>query len=101
MGTPNPSNQGTSSPGVTKQVESPNTPPSKINQPTTLNNPPPNPPPTPPPTPPIVARVDSKLEAAENVCRQKQDALTKANEAAVRAHAELMQAQQEVARLKA
>jgi hypothetical protein len=43
----------------------------------------------------------SELAKAEKVCEEKQKALTTANENAVKAHQDLMSAQQEVERLKA
>ncbi len=67
---------------------------------------PPTPTPSTPLGKPLVAKVPEKvevntLEAAQKECERRQEILTKANEAVVKAHGELMDAQREVERLKA
>ncbi len=66
--------------------------------------------PTPTPTPEKEPEVkveelakvtESEVDAQKRVCEEKQAALTVANEAAVQAHAELIDAQRELARLQA
>jgi hypothetical protein len=68
-----------------------------------------NPTPTPTPTPKepevkveeLVKVTESEVDSQKRVCEEKQEALTAANEAAVKAHAELIEAQRELARLQA